>query len=484
MALNCNLAWSSSNSQHKDINDVQVSYVGDKFYITVTVTDTFTNNLVISDWSVSKLTNGQFFDATIQADNDTTATITFNSYENNSFTEKECNILIKMKVNDGHTPYTYQKLFKFTIVKNINKRVLPIWEDLDYRYYDGDVINYRIYYDDEVIYNGKSIKKPDEYEVQFNINKICAKYLNSGRAEFVLFEPNWNVDEYTGIFTLKQVIDVNTDKEKEIWLEDYKFYNSYSYTQDKQTDTPFNSIPIKRKEYTVKIYGRDIAVIEVDVDKRQQQLFSIYNIFNGYQQYCNRSFNGFTTMGSKQYVINNESMLTLSTNYNQLMNNNQSSIDIESVEYIIYNYYDNGFCCIVNFVKTCYDYCLYYKNCKGGWDSYLIRGNALKTDNINSSYYKKYVKNTDEFGFGKTKMSNVINTKYALYTDYLTDDEQERFYNLVESTEVYLHNLNTDEILPVNITNNKFDYKTFTNNGKKKWYNTIECEVAKEKIIK
>ena len=79
---------------------------------------------------------------------------------------------------------------------------------------------------------------------------------------------------------------------------------------------------------------------------------------------------------------------------------------------------------------------------------------------------------------------NVITSNFVLYTDYFNDDEQSRFHHLLESTEVYLHNLNTNEILPVNITNSSCDYTTFTNNGKKKWYNTINVEVAQERIRK
>lgn len=477
-----NIEWSASNPQHKDVNDVQVSSNGDWFDLTVTVIDTFAPNttVVATDWSVSASINSQFFDVGIVGISDNKATVTVNSYENYSFTEKVCEFTISCKI-DG---IKYRQPFAFTIVKNLDKTVLPIWEDVEYKYYDGDSLTYRIYYNDEVIYNGKSIKKPDEYNVHFNINKICADYLNSGKLEFLLYFTQSYADEYTGIFTIKQVIDANTTNEKEIWLEDYKFYNNYSYVQDKQTDTPFNSIPIKRKEDQFVMYGRTIDRVKVVADKRQYQLLSAYNTFNGYQKQIQRYMNNFSNFGTKSYRIDNNEMLVASVNYTDLMNQNQSSTDITSVDFVAFNLYNNGFAFSIEFKETCYDYCLYYKNGKGGWDSYLIRGNALKTDNINSSYYKKYVKNTDEFGFGKTKMSNVINTKYNLYTDYLTDDEQERFYNLIESTEVYLHNLNTDEILPVNITNNNFDYKTFTNNGKKKWYNTIECEVAKEKIIK
>ena len=130
---------------------------------------------------------------------------------------------------------------------------------------------------------------------------------------------------------------------------------------------------------------------------------------------------------------------------------------------------------------SCYDYCLYYCNAFGGWDSLLVDGNVKKVDKIESKYYNKAFNNTRQ-DFEKKKFANVITPQYTLHTGWFNDDEQSRLHHLLESTEVYLHNLNTDEVVPVNITNNSCEYKTFTNNGKKKFNNTINVEVAQTKV--
>jgi hypothetical protein len=124
---------------------------------------------------------------------------------------------------------------------------------------------------------------------------------------------------------------------------------------------------------------------------------------------------------------------------------------------------------------------LYYVNGYGGWDSLLINGNNKKNDKITSSYYSKQFNNTT-IDFGKTKFNNIITTSYTLYTDWFTDEEQSKLWHLLESTNVYLHNLETDRIEPCIITNTNCEYKTFTNNGKKKFYNTINVEIAQERI--
>ena len=106
-----------------------------------------------------------------------------------------------------------------------------------------------------------------------------------------------------------------------------------------------------------------------------------------------------------------------------------------------------------------------------------------KKDKIDSQYYTRNADNTKQ-DFAKTKYNNIITTTYTMYTDWFTDDEQSRLHHLLESNEVYLHNLNTDVVDPVIITNSECEYKTFTNNGRKKWYNTIELEVSQNKTRK
>jgi hypothetical protein len=51
-----------------------------------------------------------------------------------------------------------------------------------------------------------------------------------------------------------------------------------------------------------------------------------------------------------------------------------------------------------------------------------------------------------------------------------------KMYHLFESTEVYLHNLNTNEITPVTITDSSCEYKTYANQGNKRFYYIINVE--------
>lgn len=54
-------------------------------------------------------------------------------------------------------------------------------------------------------------------------------------------------------------------------------------------------------------------------------------------------------------------------------------------------------------------------------------------------------------------------------------------HHLLESTNVYLHNLESNTIEPIIITNTNCEYKTYTNNGKKVVYYMIEAKSSKNK---
>ena len=133
---------------------------------------------------------------------------------------------------------------------------------------------------------------------------------------------------------------------------------------------------------------------------------------------------------------------------------------------------------------SCATHCLYYSNAYGGWDSLCINGNTKKTDNINGyTYTKKTDIVLNPRTFQTKKYLNEIKSNWVLNTGWLTDDEASRMYHLLESTDVFLQDLNNPDVLiPINITNTQCEYKTFTNNGKKKINYVIEAQEANLKI--
>ena len=125
-----------------------------------------------------------------------------------------------------------------------------------------------------------------------------------------------------------------------------------------------------------------------------------------------------------------------------------------------------------------------YRNRFGGWDSFLIEGNIIKTDNYTKLNYRTKGEYNQIFDFDTCKYieekhtDNVsIDTTYEAYTGWLSDEEAERLvFHLLSSPKVFFQDLhrenklyNTDGIyenIPIRITASSAEYKKFRN-GKK-----------------
>lgn len=124
-----------------------------------------------------------------------------------------------------------------------------------------------------------------------------------------------------------------------------------------------------------------------------------------------------------------------------------------------------------------------YRNRFGGWDSFLIEGNIIKTDNYTKLNYRTKGEYNQIFDFRSSKYmdekhtDNVsINTTYEVYTGWLSDEEAERLvFHLLSSPMVFFQDLdkenqlfNTEnyEYIPIRLTASSAEYKKFRN-GKK-----------------
>lgn len=425
-----------------------------------TVTIVYEDNSAIAarDWNIIK------YDET---DNDYTVEIT-------SKTSTGCTMTVTVEPNTG----TVNKLHTFYLEKYVNlvstarytytvqveydyaNVVKPIWQDIFFTKPNTSFLEYNILDENNsTIYKGRSVSTPDSNNVVFNINRLCSNYLNSNLPSG--FEEGYHLlNDYVKLF---KITSPNNSTGGVETIAQYRFYNNYLY--GKELNDVFISEPIRQ---STDINGVKTMV----VDKRQYTLCSVFN-----------------SKATDKTLLINIANSDKSTTINCVLNNKAQGLFIERSRYnttdklsTVYFVLD-GYRYKYEVHKTCYDYCLYYCNAYGGWDSLLIDGNVKKTDKINSKYYTRDYNNTT-IQSEKTKFLNVINTEYVLHTGWFNDDEQSRLHHLLESTEVYLHNLNTDEIYPVNITNNSCEYKTFTNNGRKKFNNTINVEVAQTKVRK
>ena len=114
-------------------------------------------------------------------------------------------------------------------------------------------------------------------------------------------------------------------------------------------------------------------------------------------------------------------------------------------------------------VNYCGDAALYYLSSRGSWEAFLIEGTIKRTDKYaQQDYYKSFDNTTIEFG--RRRFLTDIKRAWELNTGWLSDDEAEAVAtDIFPSTQVYLHLLDTDEILPVVITDTQAEYKTYEN---------------------
>lgn len=131
----------------------------------------------------------------------------------------------------------------------------------------------------------------------------------------------------------------------------------------------------------------------------------------------------------------------------------------------------------------CGDYALYYLNRYGGWDSFLIEGKVVEKDEFEVSTYERYRNNNDKLSRENNRYRNEINHSWELNTSWLSDDESKILAkHLFSSNQVFLHNLNTNEIFPVDITDSSIEYKSFKNE-RKMIYHTINVKESNKRLV-
>lgn len=354
--------------------------------------------------------------------------------ENNALTSREAIVTIEVDTSTG--VYT-----NIVTIRQEEFKIYPIWANMPIRIEtEANSIKYYIKYNNEIIYSGKAYVIQDNDFVEIDISQICSSYLNSSMERAFNNPQDFNALDgfkYFGLY-------VNDE-----FYRGYNFYNSYSYQPNPEYISYSNKTFVKLSNPIRKFY-----------DSRQYVIYSFFNVLDYGNYYINFYFHkNVTTHSSLSATVKGR------TEYTTLAKAPEG--------YDTVQFFDE----YIPIKNTCAKYCLYYQNALGGWDSFLINGNDKQTDKITSYKYIKNANNTTK-DFGTKKYLNLITQTYKLYTDWLNDDEASRMFNLLESTEVYLHNLEDDSIIPVNITNNSCEYKTFSNNGKKKFYYTIDVELA------
>ena len=133
-------------------------------------------------------------------------------------------------------------------------------------------------------------------------------------------------------------------------------------------------------------------------------------------------------------------------------------------------------------VNSCHKYALYYLNAYGGWDSLLIEGNHSKMDNLTRHTRETEYDNGSVQNRGIHNYVNEISRSLTLHTSWMSDEQSARMHHLLNSTNVYLGDIETGQMIPVVLTDTITEYKTYKGNGGKLVNFAINVTIAQERM--
>ena len=121
-------------------------------------------------------------------------------------------------------------------------------------------------------------------------------------------------------------------------------------------------------------------------------------------------------------------------------------------------------------------YAIYYINSYGGWNWMLFEGNK-QIKNYNTTF-NNYLNDNKETTHYKTDTS----ISYNLTSLYLTDEGSKKLKDLYNSIVVFLHDFETNKLMNVTVDTKSYSEKTFINQGRKFFTQSITVKESKNKI--
>lgn len=298
----------------------------------------------------------------------------------------------------------------------------------------------------EEIYRGVAMPKPNTDYVTIRLSDFAKNICNSD-VEGELFNDMGYSDALIPYYhTELSIIYNNNSKGK-------AYYNSYDYNNDEDLGyVNFISKPI------------------IPYSNRGYVLLSFYNADNDF------AYVGIRKKGTDE-------MYYIEINIDPFTGYIVSRGNMEVGEYEIYGstMANQEMVKIGEFkvVDRCNRYNLHYVNAMGGYSTLPIEGlKDKRTDSFEYNYYKTRGSNQSYTDYQMHKFQTNITPKWELQTGWLNDEQSKQMYHLFGSQKVWLEDIEEGKIYPVYITNNSVDYKTFTNNGKKKVSYTISVTSA------
>lgn len=335
---------------------------------------------------------------------------------------------------------------------------VPIWKDNFVNLGADASILYRITLADtgEVIYSGRSHKRPGADSNQVRINDVCADWL-----ENVL--PNLSQAEFTEL-NLPVTFNVQSSPDGTTWTTrgSAQFINDWSYEYGYDPATMGMSFPING------LIDSRMPLVWTGLDVSQVNMTIHYR--NG---------------TSAQVIIPIAISDDFNADYNSDFSHSVRSAGSGTAVFLLSEWDDVESVTIGNstfrVVTDCAKYALYYVNAHGGWDCLCILGNTIEEDTLKRFTREMVYDNRDIQNRGIQNYVNEITKGFTFHTGWLLSDQGERMHHLINSTDVYLYDIANEEMIPVTIPTTSCEYRTFKNQGNRLVDYTIQVEVAQHR---
>lgn len=313
---------------------------------------------------------------------------------------------------------------------------IPIWKD---KVVDlgSSAVAFRISADGTVIYTGKAFIKPGASTAKVRINDICADYLQMAL-------PTLTTQTYTAMSLPSFKVQ---KKPYSTWndVTTVQFYNDWSYDYGFTGDSL--SFPINAR-----------------IDSRMFVFNSVLD--KATPLTCNYRSSGGSTTARSVTISPSPGTGTGVWKANAVANTVRMTIN--GINYYV--------------VTDCAQYALYYVNAYGGWDQFLIEGNSIESDSVDRVTREMEYDNTSIVNRGTDNFVSDITKTWTFNSGWLTDAEASRMHHLLNSCLVYLCDIASGDFIPVIMSTNTCEYKTFKNQGRQMARYTFTVELAQNRI--
>ena len=334
--------------------------------------------------------------------------------------------------------------------------VQPIWKNYFVNLGSAESVEYVISYKSgeslTIFYSGKAWKKPGEDSISICINDVCADWLVN---TFPTLAEGFSRSDMPVEFVVQTIsaAGIYTEKDR------VRFINDWSYDSTYNAETSGLSIPINGRidlRQWLLWTGLDMSEVQAEIILSNGESYKVFipvEISADFNADYNEDFaKSVRSAGSGTAVFSLSEWEDV------------SKVIINGNEYAV--------------ADTCSRYVLYYLNAHGGWDSMLIEGAASEEDNLT----RHTMQISGVYGRQKSNYLNEIEKKLTLHTSWLSDEQSLRMHHLLNSTDVYLHDLDRGVILPVILESQSTPYKTFRGEGGKLVNYTIEVTIAQSRM--